>query len=254
MPVLHTYVLGEGPDLFILHGFMGMADNWMTLGRRFAEHFRVHLIDLRNHGRSFHHNVMNYDSMREDVLHYADERNIGNFTVLGHSMGGKLAMHIACRHPENVSKLIVVDIAPKSYPPRHIPLLEALQSVDFSRMKRRADIDAHLSKSITSPAIRLFLMKNLKRKKDGGFEYKFNLPVLIRSYGEINRPLPGEYRCKGDSLFIRGSLSPYISPDDETLIYRHFPKAVIRDIPGAGHWVHAEKPDLLYDMVRDFCL
>ncbi len=252
MQILHSKISGDGKPLLILHGFLGSGDNWMSLGRRWAEEFQVHLLDLRNHGRSFHDDEMSYEVMIEDIAHYTEHYGIGRFSLLGHSMGGKLAMHWAVSHPGTLDKLVIADIAPKAYPRNHDRILKALEQVDFERHTTRQEVERVLSRYIDRADIRLFLMKNIKRTKNGGLAFKCNLPVLAASYASITEALPAYSIYEGETLFLRGGLSPYIEKEDEALIYAHFPAARIVEIPGAGHWLHAERPEIFYREVRNF--
>lgn len=250
--LLHSKILGKGYPLLILHGFLGSGDNWITLGRQFAKDFEVHLIDLRNHGRSFHDEEMDYEVMCQDVLYYCSHYQLDNIYLLGHSMGGKVAMHLAVHHPELISKLIIADIAPKKYPHRHQVILEALQAVNFSVVGSRADIERVLAQYIDNKAIRQFLMKNIKRIDQNTFAYKCNLPVLVSHYELINENIPPLSQFEGKSLFLKGAYSDYILESDVTNIEAHFPQAQIKSIEKAGHWLHAEQPEKFYEIVMNF--
>ena len=164
MQILHSKILGKGTPLLILHGFLGSGDNWISLGRKFAVHFEVHLIDLRNHGRSFHDDEMDFEVMCEDVLHYCQQHNLDKISVIGHSMGGKIGMHLAVNQPDLINKLIVVDIAPRAYDIRHDFILKSLLSVDFSIQKTREEVAQILARFIKQKPIRQFLLKNVYRK------------------------------------------------------------------------------------------
>ncbi|MEX0995741.1 MAG: alpha/beta fold hydrolase [Flavobacteriaceae bacterium] len=253
MKILHANIEGSGTPFLILHGFLGMGDNWKTLGTRFAENgFEVHLIDQRNHGRSFHANEFSYDVMAEDLKFYCDEKNLKNFVLLGHSMGGKTAMLFATKYPEYVSKLIIADIAPKNYPQHHQDILKGLSSLDFKAMDSRGDADDQLKKYISNKGIRQFLLKNLYRIGQDDFALRINLPVLIDNIEEVGKGLIDDAKYNGETLFIKGGSSGYIEDLDEILIKKHFPKATIATVPGAGHWLHAEKPDTFYEEVMSF--
>jgi len=251
--ILHSKIIGEGTPFVILHGFLGMGDNWKTLGNRFSEAgYQVHLVDQRNHGRSFHSEMFSYELMAQDLKEYCDHYKLENFVLLGHSMGGKTAMLFAVTYPELVSKLIVADIGPKEYPSHHQDILKALSSLDFSEIKTRGEADALLSEYIKEVGTRLFLLKNLywKEKKELGL--RINLPVLIEKVTEIGRPLPEHARYVGDVLFLKGGASGYIGATDEILIKKHFVKATITTVLGAGHWLHAENPEECYRNVMNF--
>lgn len=246
--ILHSQILGSGSPFVILHGFLGMSDNWKTLGLRWSEAgYEVHLLDQRNHGRSFHSDEFSYELMADDLKRYCEEHNLEKVILLGHSMGGKVAMQFAVTNPSMVSKLIIADIGPKAYPPHHQDILKALSSVDFSIIKSRGDAEDILSEYIKDKATRLFLLKNLYRDSKKQFALRINLPVLSKKIEEVGVALSEDGIFKGDTLFLGGEKSGYIEPMDEPLIKRHFPKAVVKMITDAGHWLHADNPDEFYD-------
>ncbi|MBT0607678.1 alpha/beta fold hydrolase [Aequorivita echinoideorum] len=245
---LNSQILGEGKPFVILHGFLGMSDNWKTLGNRFSEEndFQVHLLDQRNHGRSFHSDEFSYEVMAEDLRIYCEEHNLQNIILLGHSMGGKTAMQFAVSYPQMVSKLIIADIGPKAYPPHHQDILKALSMLDFNKIESRGDAEDILSEYIKNEGTKLFVLKNLYRKNKNEFALRLNLPVLSSKIGAVGEALPENSVFSGDTLFLGGEKSGYIEPMDEILIKKHFPKAQIETIPNAGHWLHAENPDDFY--------
>ncbi|SRX53759.1 alpha/beta fold hydrolase [Aequorivita sp. CIP111184] len=251
--ILHSQILGKGKPFVILHGFLGMSDNWKTLGNHWAEDgYEVHLLDQRNHGRSFHSDEFSYEIMAEDLKNYCEEHNLQNIILLGHSMGGKVAMQFAVTYPEMVSKLIVADIGPKAYPPHHQDILKALSQLDFSKIKSRGEAEDILSEYIKDEGTKLFLLKNLYRKNKNEFALRINLPILSEKIEEVGVALSDNAVFKGDTLFLGGEKSGYIEPMDELLIKKHFPKAKIETISNAGHWLHAENPDEFYDNVMIF--
>jgi len=237
----------------ILHGFLGMSDNWKSLGMQFAEAgFQVHLIDQRNHGHSFWADRFDYPTLAEDLLHYMDHHRIIRTAMLGHSMGGKTAMLFACMFPERVDHLLVADIAPKAYPPHHKWILDALNALPAETLTSRNQADDLLSESIREWGIRQFLLKNLHWVKPGQLGFRMNLPVLSRSMEAIGAPLPSGARYDGPVLFIRGGKSPYIADEDLPGIHAHFPNAALETLPGAGHWLHAEKPGEFFRLSLEF--
>lgn len=251
--LLHSQILGSGEAFVILHGFLGMSDNWKTLGTRWAEDgYEVHLLDQRNHGRSFHSDDFSYELMSADLKRYCKEHDLKQIILLGHSMGGKVAMQFATSHPEMVLKLIVADISPKAYPSHHQDILKALSSLDFSKIKSRGAAEDVLSEYIKDLGTRLFLLKNLYRKTKNELALRINLPILSEKIEEVGVALPEEAIFKGDTLFLRGEKSGYIEPMDEILIKKHFPKAKINTVSNAGHWLHAENPEEFYDNVMNF--
>ena len=250
--ILHSKIIGQGQPLLILHGFLGMGDNWKTLGNRFAEEYQVHLIDQRNHGRSFHSDEFDYELMVEDLLNYIDHHQLENINLIGHSMGGKTAMLFAVNHPERVHKLIIADIGPKYYPSHHEQILDGLNAIDFTQQRSRNEIEKVLQNYIPEIGIRQFLLKNVYRKSKDQFGFRFNLEALTTSYDEIGVPLPPLKQFEGATLFLKGENSGYITKEDETLIKAHFPKAEVKTVKNAGHWLHAENPDDFYDYVVSF--
>lgn len=250
---LHSQILGEGRPMLILHGFLGMSDNWKTLGNDFAEAgFQVHLIDQRNHGRSPHSDVFNYLELAKDIKEYIDAHGLKNVILIGHSMGGKTAMTAASLFPHLVEKLVVVDIAPKYYPPHHQKILEGLAAVDNASLSSRGDADKLLAQYVKEKAVRMFLLKNLYWKTKEKLGLRLNLEVLAAQVEELGSGLPDEYSYNKPALFIKGERSDYITPQDKALIEKHFPEAVIVSIPKAGHWVHAENKEAFFQSVMDF--
>lgn len=250
---LHSTTLGEGIPFLILHGFLGMSDNWKTLGKEFADAgYEVHLIDQRNHGRSPHSPEFSYLEMAKDIKEYCDQHNLKNCILLGHSMGGKTAMLSAALFPHIIDKLIVVDIAPKYYAPHHQQILKGLKAIDDATLTSRGEAEELLSEYIKEPAVRLFLLKNLYWKTKEKLGLRLNLDVLTDSVEALGEELPGDKSYNKPTLFIKGEKSGYITPEDRSLIESHFPDAEIVEIPGAGHWVHAENKDAFYEAVMRF--
>lgn len=253
MELLHSNILGSGAPLIVLHGFLGMSDNWKTLGKKYAAHgFEVHLIDQRNHGRSFWSEVFDYPTMAQDLVRYMDSKNLDRAIVLGHSMGGKTAMQLACTRPERVSKLLVADIAPRLYPPHHQYILEALEALPLPQLTSRAEADEALAQNLDNWGIRQFLLKNLYWKSPGELGLRINLSILKTKMQEIGEPLPDDMVYPGPTVFLRGGASDYIADGDLPLIRHHFPKANLITIENAGHWLHAEQPDAFLESTLDF--
>lgn len=244
--------LGEGQPLIILHGVFGSSDNWQTLGKIFAETFEVYLVDLRNHGNSPHSDEFSYQHMMEDVIQLMDDEELEKAHVLGHSMGGKVAMHLATNFPDRLLKLIVVDIAPKYYPPHHQQIFDGFHSVDLASLQSRKDADDQMAKVISNMGVRLFILKNLHRDKEGIFSWKLNVEAIERAIEEVGGSIEEGVSFDGETLFIAGGKSDYISEGDYSLIMSFFPEAQIETVQGAGHWVHAEKPEELSKLVLGF--
>ncbi len=250
--LLHSKILGQGEPLLILHGYFGMGDNWKSLANKFAENFEVHLIDQRNHGRSFHHDDFSYELMLEDLHFYIKHHQLEKVNLLGHSMGGKSVMLFAVTYPEMVNKMIVVDISPRYYSPHHEFILKALAEVDFNIQKTRREVETVLKKHIDENGIRQFLLKNVYWKNKGELAFRFNLKSLTDNNEIIGDALTSFANFNGEVLFLKGGNSDYISENDEALISAHFPKAIIKTVKNAGHWLHAENPVDFYNFVVGF--
>ena len=252
MEVLHSTIKGEGTPLLILHGYFGMSDNWKSLGNKFAEDYQVHLIDQRNHGRSFHEDEFNYEVLVDDLYHYIQYHDLENVYLIGHSMGGKTAMLFAVTYPEIVDKLIVVDISPRKYQPHHNAILAGLNSIDFSIDNTRTLVDKKLSKLIPEFGVRQFLLKNVYWKEKGQLAYRFNLQSLTENNPEVGEALPPFTVFENETLFLKGDKSDYITQNEVPIIDAHFPNSKVVEIKNAGHWLHAENPSQFYDEVCDF--
>ncbi len=253
MVELYSAVQGEGRPFVVLHGFLGMGDNWKTFGNKLSEEgFEVHLPDMRNHGRSPHTKEMNYDAMAGDVLDYCKRKGLEEIILMGHSMGGKIAMHVANANPDLIEKLIIVDISPKYYSPHHQKILDGLSALQEKSFTSRGDAEDFLSEYIEDEGTRLFLLKNLYRKEKDVLSLRLNLDALKDNIDEIGAPLPVAYRFNKPTLFIKGSRSSYITEKDKPLIELHFPTARILEIQDAGHWVHAENFPEFYKGVQRF--
>ena len=251
MEILHSKILGTGTPLLILHGYFGMGDNWKSQANKLADKYEVHLIDQRNHGRSFHSDDFDYELMVEDLLQYMELHTIEAAHILGHSMGGKTAMLFAVNYPEKVKKLLVADIAPKNYPPHHHQILEALNAVDFSKIALRTEVDVVLKAYIEEEGVRQFLLKNVYRKTKDTLDFRFNLESLTDNNNEIGVSLPPFTEYDGPVLFLKGANSGYIAEDDISLIKAHFSEADVKTISNAGHWLHAENPaDFLQEVLH----
>ncbi|MHB2149185.1 alpha/beta fold hydrolase [Calditrichota bacterium LG25] len=244
---------GRGRPLIVLHGLFGMSDNWLTVGKKLGEHYHVFLLDLRNHGQSPHSDEFNYTVMAEDVEEFIQTHRLERPVVLGHSLGGKVGMELALNFETPVERLIVVDIAPRAYHHSHFKyFLETLLSLNLSEMKTRSEIDKRLSKKIPQPAIRQFLLKNLKRNEQNRFEWKINLKAVYQNLEYILGPVTSNNSFDEPVLFLRGEKSDYITEEDVSTIKRLFPLARIHTIKGATHWVHADAPQELIKEVCEF--
>ena len=250
---MFSRIYGNGQSLIIIHGLFGMSDNWNSLGKIFSKNYNVHLVDLRNHGRSFHDEVFTFEAMSKDLKNYIAHHNLENPIILGHSLGGKVAMHFCFKNKSLVSKLIVVDIAPKSYSiDFHRNILNTLIDFQLNDFKSRNEIDLALSSSIKDFAIRLFLMKNIYRNDSGFFAWRFNIKVLLDKIENIQAANFLINTINTPTLFIKGSKSEYITKEDELLIQDHFNNVIIKEIQNSGHWVHAEQTHLFTNEVLNF--
>ena len=250
---LHSLVLGEGRPFLILHGFLGMSDNWKTQAKRISElGYQVHIIDQRNHGRSFHSEEFNYDILAEDVRNYCDDNKLKDIVLLGHSMGGKVAMVFTAAYGEYVHRLIVNDIAPRYYPVHHDRIIAGLNGIDFSEINSRKAVDEFLKDYVPEDALRQFLLKNLYWKSKGELAFRFNLRVLTDHISDIGEALPWHTIVDTETLFMRGDRSEYISDDDIEGINAQFPNVRLVTIPDAGHWLHSDNPDGFFEAIRDF--
>ncbi len=243
---------GAGPPVVIVHGLFGFSDNWQTVAKSLAETHTVFTVDLRNHGRSPRSDEHNYPAIAEDLRKFLEKNWLFKSAIIGHSMGGKAVMQFALNFPEMVERLVVVDISPKKAAGGgHDDIFEALFSLDLATLSSRSEAEAILSAQIEELGVRQFLMKNLTRNSENGFEWKMNLPVLFREYPSILAAVEGE-PFEGETLFVRGGNSNYILDKDWTGITKLFPNAKLETIIGSGHWVHADKPKELLALLHQF--
>ncbi len=245
---------GRGVPFIILHGLFGLSDNWVSFARRLADRYEVFIPDQRNHGRSPHDAEFNYPVLVNDLYEFIETHSLHHPVILGHSMGGKVAMHFALSRPQMLKALIVADISPGTYGHgyRHRRMIDAVMAVDTENAKSRSDVEQQLMKKIEEERVRKFLMKNLYRRKDDGFAWRINVNAISNNLENIFDGVHSEKTFDKPTLFIRGEKSDYIKYNDFDLIYRHFPQADIVTIEGAGHWLHAEKPDEFYNIVNNF--
>jgi pimeloyl-ACP methyl ester carboxylesterase len=250
---LHYEAWGDrGLPIVILHGLFGSSTNWRTVAKQLALGFRVLAVDQRNHGHSPHSSELGYDTLASDVLELVDRLAIAPAAVLGHSMGGKTAMRLALDHAEQVSHLIVVDIAPTKQSEGLRPVLDAMLAVDPSEHASRNEVDRALGERIPDTRLRQFLLTNLERDHAGTLRWRLNLPGIDAGFSELAGAIDGDHPYLGPTLFIRGEYSDYVRDADLAVIRRLFPAAELETIPGAGHWVHAEAPAALVRVVSDF--
>jgi len=241
--------------LIILHGLFGISDNWVTYGKRIAaEGFEVYIPDQRNHGHTPHSDVFNYIALTDDLFDFIDEHEIDNPIIMGHSMGGKVAMRFALENPQFVKRLVVVDITLKAYGPRvsHKKIIEAMQQVDLSGAKNRRDVETMLEKFIKEPRIRLFVLKNLYRTENNQFDWRINFEGIANNLDQMFDAIDTLTKFEKPTLFIKGGASDYITLKDFPQIRYNFPNAEIVTIAGASHWVHVEAPEKFYQITSGF--
>lgn len=251
MKQLYHKIYGEGDPVVIIHGLFGMSDNWSNFAKELSTTRMVILIDVRDHGKSPHTDSFSYPEAAQDVVQLMEENWIYNADFIGHSMGGKIAMQLASDYPDFVRSLVVVDIAPIAYKGGHEYIIEALQSVNIDDVDSRKTVEERLFQKLENINIVRFLLKNLSRKKTGGFKWKMNLPLLSESY-KIIMGQPDLNEIELPTLFIKGENSNYISADGEEIISKVFSNYELVSIEGAGHWIHADQPTKLYDHVIAF--
>jgi pimeloyl-ACP methyl ester carboxylesterase len=243
--------IGSGPPLVILHGLFGSADNWYSISRELDKEFTMYLVDQRNHGDSPHSDEWNYEVMSADLLELLDEEGLDKVYLMGHSMGGKVAMTFAVNHPERVARLIVADISPRYYPVHHEVILDGLQAINLPEIQSRKEADDALAVHIPDFGTRQFLLKSLGRNADG-FYWKINLPVIVANIEEVGKALEKGAIYKGETLFLAGEKSNYIQEKDMESIYEHFPNYQLNIVANAGHWLHAEQPKAVVEEIRKF--
>jgi pimeloyl-ACP methyl ester carboxylesterase len=249
---LHFQSLGRGEPLIVLHGLFGSLDNWQHVARRLAARFEVLSLDQRNHGPSPHAAEMGYERMADDVRQFLDRRDIRTAHLLGHSMGGKTAMQFALLHPDRARTLAVVDIAPRAYAARHAGILEGLLALEPRRFATRRQMEEALAPSIPDLAVRQFLLKSVTRDANGVFDWRMGLREIQANYDRLSEGVRASEPFTGPALFVRGERSDYLREADLAAIQELFPRAVMRAVAGAGHWVQAENVEGLLQVLQEF--
>lgn len=248
---LHYQSLGQGSPLVILHGLFGSADNWRGIASALSSERKVISVDLRNHGRSFHHPQQTFDLMAQDLVNLVDELGLSAIDLMGHSLGGKTAMQFAQNFADRLRRLIVVDIAPRQYPDEHSIIFKALLALDLSKFSSRTEVSEALSSTLPDPLVRQFLLLNLQ-KDDQGFSWRINLQALFCSYPGLLQSVEPNDSVEIPTLFISGGKSDYVTDNDWQQIKTLYPQAEHVVIDGAGHWVHADRPDIFVEQVNRF--
>lgn len=243
---------GDGPAVIVLHGLFGQGRNWQAIAKWLARGFRVHTLDLRNHGNAPWADTMSYPEMADDVAAYIADRGLSRPAVIGHSMGGKVAMTLALSGDVALDSLMIVDIAPVAYDMGFERYALSMREIDVAQAASRGDVDAALSQTVADPGVRAFLMQNLAREDDG-FCWKPNLDALIDAMPALGGfPDPGDATFDGPTLFLAGATSDYVTDAAQPEIERLFPAAKVEHIPDAGHWVHADQPEAFLETAIAF--
>lgn len=253
MQKLHYQEAGQGEAIILIHGLFGSLENLGMIAKALKEHYRVISVDVRNHGQSFHKNNMTYSELSQDIINVMDELNISSAYILGHSMGGKIAMQLAINYPDRVKKLIVADIAPIAYPPHHERIINGLKSLNLKSISTRKEADKQLEAYVETPSVRQFLLRNLS-SNNGVFHFKCNLNNIADCYPQIMSGSLLDKQYTGQVLFIKGGDSDYIQTKHRDTIKMLFPKSTAKIIQGTGHWLHAEKPAVFNKIVHDFLI
>jgi pimeloyl-ACP methyl ester carboxylesterase len=243
--------LGQGQPIVILHGIFGSSDNWLTQAKILSSHYHVYSLDQRNHGQSPHDDRFDYKVMVDDLEKFIADHKLKDPIIIGHSMGGKVAMNFAVAHPEKLSKLIVVDISPRPYNLEHYVIIEGLKAIPIQSITSRNEADAVLAEYVPEADVRQFLLKNLQRKPEGGFSWKINLPAIDRQLSNIGLDLQFDGTFDKPTLFVRGGKSRYVADEDMKRIKEIFPQAELKTLD-TGHWVQAEKPQEFVEMVTEW--
>jgi len=240
--------------VIILHGIFGISDNWVTIGRKLAEKFEVFILDQRNHGQSPHSDTFNYFALADDLYEFIEDRQLINPILIGHSMGGKVAMNFALENPSKVDQLIVVDISLREYPARqeHMEIMHAMLAVNFDEVSTREEVEEIVAKTVKSNRIRLFIMKNLYRIGQNRLAWRMNVSSIYENIENVFVGVDSPYTYDKPALFIKGGASNYIIEDDYPAIRKKFPEARFKTIEGASHWVHADNPDELCAAFSEF--
>jgi pimeloyl-ACP methyl ester carboxylesterase len=231
---------------------LGSLENWQSMSKRLAQSYKVCSLDLRNHGRSPHSDSMNYPAMARDVARFIADHKLAPASILGHSMGGKVAMQLVADCSEELETLMVVDIAPKAYPPAHAAMLRAMREIDLAVCKSFGEVAAALSGAIPDPSVRQFIVKSLTRDSGGVLHWRLGLDEIIQNYPALTQAIVVENSFPKPACFIRAGRSDFVLDDDLPLIRQSFPRAEFRTIADAGHWVHVDCADEFHSAVADF--
>ena len=248
---LHSRASGQGPDVLLLHGLFGQGTNLRSVARALEPEFRVHGLDLPDHGQSLWLSDASLPAYAACVSDWMADHGIDHAHVIGHSLGGKVAMELALTAPSKLGQLVVADIAPVAYPRGHQAIIAALEAVQSSAFRSRADAEAILRESIEDPGVIGYLLMSLKAEA-GVYQWRFNLEGLAAAYSRLGEAPSDTGEFAGPSLFLRGAQSSYVLPEHEDTIKRRFPASALVTIDRAGHWLHVDQPQTFNQQVRDF--
>ncbi len=251
--MLHYTQYGQGQPIIILHGLLGSSENWKTIAQHLGEYFDVYTLDLRNHGMSFHHSDMTYHDMATDVIELVNHYHLYNPIIIGHSMGGKVAISVAKQIEAQLHKLIIVDIINKKYDNRHLDILNVMEDIAFGEFNSLSTLNIALEKDIPNPQLRGFILKNIIRKAIP-FKWKVNIPAIKNNYHHISGPIPLDTPLEIPTLIIRGEHSDYITDTDIKTLHTTFETVQVDTIPNTGHWIHVESPKPFLNTVFNFIL
>jgi esterase len=250
-PLLNFEQQGSGEHLLLIHGLFGSLENLNMVAKVFAADYCVTSVDVRNHGKSFHANNMEYENLAQDIINLLNHLAIEQAYVLGHSMGGKIAIQLALCFPQRIKKLLVADIAPVRYPPHHKKIIEGLKAIDLTTVRKRSDADKQLSPYVDNIAVRQFLLRNLVNDNNQ-YSFKCSIEFIDSCYEQIMEGYRGNAQFDKPTLFIKGNDSDYIQLSHKTIINKILPSSSVKIIQGAGHWLHAEKTAAFNKIVSDF--
>lgn len=244
---------GSGAAVILIHGMFGSLSNLGNLAKVLAQNYHVISVDVRNHGDSSHEDAMDLPLMASDIVTLIEDLSLSSAILIGHSLGGKIAMQVALNSPDLVEQLVVADIAPVDYPQtNNAPALDALFALAGMQLESRRAADEIMSQYVSDQMTRAFLLKNLVRKEDGQFGLKLNMASIMKNYGTTLVAAPSGSSYEGPTLFLKGETSAYIQEKHRPVISSLFPNAQVKVIAGVGHWLHAEKPDTFNSLVSGF--
>lgn len=251
---LNYQLTGDNPDLdyvILIHGLFGDLNNLAMVKRELENEFNVLSIDLPDHGQSAFSETFSFENSANAIVSLTESLGISTFSILGHSLGGKVSMRVALDFPDKVTSLIVADIAPVANPPRHDNVFNGLKGVDLAATKSRQHANEQLAAHVVEPGVRQFLLKSLAKDEEQ-WRWRFNLALLFRDYDKLTAAIESDSQYTGPVLFVKGSESDYLMPEHREAIGKLFPNSQAKVIQGTGHWLHAEKPAMFNRIVKGF--